>query len=96
MAFNDLLPPITLNRGEAAVLIRAINVLARKIRVDTARSTFVPAPGKTHSGPAQLATLDAIKTKLVDRLDATPETNSASAQPHAGPTDQRGNTTLET
>lgn len=72
MAFNDLLSPITLSRGEATVLIRAINGLARKIKIDLARSTYVPPPGKAHSGRAQLETLDEIKVKLVERMDLLP------------------------
>jgi hypothetical protein len=80
MPFDDPLPTLTLSRGEACSMIKAINTLTRKIdRALAGGSTYMPQPGKDHAGLAQLEVLKAIKSRIADLLDGTPEPNSAGA-----------------
>ena len=87
MTFDETMPPITLSRGEALVLITAANRLERNLRRGLERGAYSPAPGHVNAGKAQLGSLTTAKDKLVATIEATEPQDSASASPHAGPTD---------
>jgi hypothetical protein len=86
MPFDDTMPPITLNRGEALVLITAANGMVRKLRRGMERGVYSPAPGQVNAAQAQLGSLSTAKDKLVSTIQETEPQDSASASPHAGPT----------
>ena len=90
MTFDDTMPPITLNRGEALVLITAANGMVRKLSRGIERGNYEPAPGHIHAAKAQLTSLTAAKDKLVASVEVTRTQDSASDNPHAGHTDNAG------